>query len=120
MPDTRFSRKKPFYSSMLSYEDIINYVAESKSVLNVTLEGQIGITMRDYEAIFNNVKLITTNHQIKNADFYIPDNIFILGEQNIASLPEFLSKPYIPVSIDILKRNTIWAQVCELIAGVDA
>ena len=119
MPDTRFSKKKPFYSSMLSYEDIVNYVAESKAVLNVTLEGQTGITMRDYEAIFNNVKLITTNHQIKNADFYICDNVFILGEQDIDGLPFFLSKPCIPVSINILRHHTIWAQVCEFISGVN-
>ena len=47
-------------------------------------------------------KLITNNTDIKNYDFYNHDNIFILGEDNINEIKEFINKPYKKIDQDII------------------
>lgn len=76
MPTTRVSKKKAFYSKPIPYEDVIKLVMESRAILNITLPDQQGATLRDYESIFNEVKLITTNKNIKFFDFYDSNNVF--------------------------------------------
>ena len=54
------------------------------------------------EALFFEKKLITNNKDIKNYDFYNPSNIFILGENNIEDIKEFINKPYEKVEQKII------------------
>ena len=54
------------------------------------------------EALFLEKKLITNNKDIKNYDFYNPSNIFILGENNIEDIKEFINKPYEKVEQKII------------------
>ena len=54
------------------------------------------------EALFLERKLITNNTDIKNYDFYNHDNIFILGEDNINEIKEFINKPYKKIDQDII------------------
>lgn len=115
-PDGKFVKKKSFYSKPISYTEVVNYVTMSKSILNVTLPDQIGATMRDYESIFNETKLITTNKNIKNYDFYIENNVFILGERNLAELPRFLNTVFSPVPKKILERHTLDTQMQEILS----
>lgn len=103
--DGRFAKRKPYYSRRISYEKVIEYDNESRAILNVTMPGQVGATMRDYESVYNQVKLITTNPHIKNFDIYKEENVFILGERDLAELPAFLSTPFVPLDEEILKRN---------------
>ncbi|MBL1226225.1 oligosaccharide biosynthesis protein Alg14 [Enterococcus sp. BWR-S5] len=78
----------------LSYEDYLNFVAESKGILEIMRPGQTGITLRSLEALFFKKKLVTTNRKIRHYHFYNPENIFIIGEEDFARLPEFLDSPY--------------------------
>ena len=94
---TRFSFPKSFYQKMISYNEICNLISRSKSILNVTMKFQEGLSMRDFEALFNATKLITTNENIKNAPFYNKNNIFILQNRNQVSIPEFINLKYIPI-----------------------
>ena len=54
------------------------------------------------EALFLERKLITNKTDIKNYDFYNHDNIFILGEDNINEIKEFINKPYKKIDQDII------------------
>jgi len=47
-------------------------------VLDVQKKGQSGLTFRPFEALGLNKKLITTNPNIKEYDFYNPSNISII------------------------------------------
>jgi len=105
--DGMFSKRKTYYSKRISYLEVIEYDNESRSILNIVLPGQMGATLRDYESIFNEVKLITNNKNIKNFDFYDASNVFILGEQKIEELPTFLSLPYKKIDQKILQRHLL-------------
>lgn len=92
--DTKLSKRKPYYQKMVSYNQIADWVAHSRCIINVAMPGQKGITIRDMESLFNGVKLITTNEYIKDAYFYNPRNVFILTKNNWEDLPKFLNEPY--------------------------
>lgn len=85
----------------LSYQDYINLVATSKAILDIMPPAQAGLTLRPMESIFLNKKIITDNIHIKKELFYSSKNIFILGEDNINQLSNFLSTPFEPINPEI-------------------
>ena len=118
MPSTRLNKRKKGFSKVIEYEEVIELVAKSKSILNITLPNQVGATMRDYESIFNEVKLITTNTNIVNFDFYNKNNIFILGIDDLNKLKEFIVSPYEHLPEELLNKYLIDSQVSEIIQNI--
>ena len=114
--DGRFSKKKPYYQKELSYDEVTDCLAVSKAVLNIALEGQRGITIRDAESVFFNIKLITTNSYIKNADFYDPDKVFILTDDNCDKIPSFLDAAC-KTNESLLKNHTMDVFINEVCAA---
>ena len=104
--DGKFSRKKDYYQKELTYPEVTDYLAESKAVLNIALEGQKGITVRDAEAVYFKMKLITTNKEIINADFYNPNQVFILTDDNYSEIPKFLDTDFNP-DLALLEKHTL-------------
>ena len=97
--DTRFQKKKdPRYGPGMPYDEICQLIAKSRAILNVALPGQEGHTIRDTEAIWNNVKLITTNAKTAERFYYRPENILVVDEKNVTveQIREFLDAPFIP------------------------
>lgn len=78
----------------LPYETIIEYIMQSKCIIDIVQEGQSGLTFRPYEALFYNKKLITNNEAIKDTDLYDENNVFVLGKNNMNDIHDFLDKPY--------------------------
>lgn len=81
-------RREPGYS----YRETLEMMQKSKCVVDVTLN-QRGISLRPLEALYFHRKLLTNNVYVKEEPLYHPDNVFILGEDNIDSLKTFLNKP---------------------------
>lgn len=64
------------FKSLTSYE--INEIYRiSNAVLDIPMINQNGLTMRTFECLAMNKKIITTNKYIKNYDFYDPSYIYI-------------------------------------------
>ena len=70
-----FNRK---YSKAISYQKVAEWLSKSKGIVELTKLGQIGLTLRAYEAIFYNKKLVSNNTFLKNYDFYDAKKIYIL------------------------------------------
>lgn len=66
---------------------------KAKVLLDFVISEHNGLSLRVFEALGHDKKLITTNKDIKKYDFYHPNNIFIL-EDNFDEIPMFLEKPY--------------------------
>ena len=101
------AKNKLVKQAYMSYNEVIEYVKESKAVLELISAGQTGLTQRPYEALFLKKKLITTSAEIKNYDFYCEDNVFILGERSVDKLPEFLNSPLREIEDEIVKEYTL-------------
>ncbi len=112
--DGRFASKKPYHQNELNYMEIVDYLTKSRAVLNVVMENQHGVTLRDAEAVFFNLKLITTNSHIIHADFYSPDRVFILGEGDMDELKGFVREKAVPVDVDLLKKHSISGMIDEI------
>lgn len=80
-------------SMIKTYEE--NLIASRKAKILVDFVDAVhnGLSLRTFEALGYNKKLITTNKEITKYDFYHPNNIFIL-DNNFDEIPDFLEKPY--------------------------
>lgn len=110
------SRNKYCFGKMLNYKETINIMAQSKVVLDICHPFQTGLSMRPFEAMATRSKLITTNKNIVEYDFYNPNNIMVIDSENIVSIPEqFLQLPYEELPRDILDKYSIrtWCKKIE-------
>lgn len=103
--DGRFAKRKKYYSKPIPYSQVLDYDSKSRAILNVILPGQVGATQRDYESVFLKAKLITNNKNARNFDFYNKENVFILGEDDINELPNFIKTPMVEVPSYILEKH---------------
>ncbi|CAK2011138.1 hypothetical protein [Vibrio crassostreae] len=102
----------------LSYNKYLKSLSESKVVIDLPSQSQTGLTMRSIEVLGLKKKLITTNKDIVNYDFYNPKNILVIGS-NRTSIPfEFLSSDYENIDKDIYERYNISSWV-DSIFGVN-
>lgn len=104
IPQKRHGKKKNTY---MPYTEVIENIKDSRAILELISAGQTSITQRPYEALFLNKKLITTSAEIKSYDFYHQDNVFILGEQSIDELPDFLNKDFKNIDEYIIHQYTL-------------
>lgn len=90
----------------LSYGEYLNLLRNCGVLLDINQEGQSGLTMRVLESIYLSRKLITNNRHISDYDFYDPDNILVLPEDELpdaGQVRDFLQKPFRPYSDTILR-----------------
>lgn len=62
---------------------ILDTYKKSKSVLDIEYNGQNGYTIRTFETLGSGLKLITTNGNILNEDFFDSSQIYFLDRNNI-------------------------------------
>lgn len=96
----------------LTYQEYLEHLASSDAILDVLQDGQEGMTLRVMEALFHHKKLITTQKAIMKAEFYHPDNIFVIGEDSWAEIKNFLDRPLHSVSKEIVEKYdfSMWIQ----------
>ena len=98
-PDRRFLKyKKRFYKSLLNYPQYLKLIGNTKVILNIAQANCESVTLREMEAVFHEIKCITDNKSIKNWRLYHPSRFFILGEDDLSSLPAFISSDFITAS----------------------
>ncbi|MEY8214337.1 MAG: hypothetical protein RPR97_07610 [Colwellia sp.] len=94
---------KFIHRKTLPYSEYLQTLNDSDAVLDFHHPDQDGLTMRTIEALGANRKIITTNADVKNYDFYNENNVLVLeGESDVADIVEFVSKGYIEVPDNIL------------------
>lgn len=96
------------YSNPILYNEVVDYISKSKVILDFSKDGQFGLTLRVYESIYYNKKLITDNQSIDQYDFYNESNILIIKDYNdVNKIIYFLSIPFIPYSPSIFERYSL-------------
>ncbi|HEU4789002.1 MAG TPA: hypothetical protein VFS71_04895 [Flavobacterium sp.] len=76
-------------------------------LLDINRIGQNGLTFRVFESIGLEKKLITTNADIKNYDFYNPNNILIIDEKRPNLTLDFFKTEYEKISEMVFKKYTL-------------
>ena len=101
--------------SMSKKENILN-MQRAKCVLDIQHPTQNGLTIRTIEAIGCQNKLITTNTDIVNYDFYNKNNIIVIDRKNPIIPREFIDSDYVPLSQDIYEKYSIKSFVRNLLS----
>jgi hypothetical protein len=81
--------------------------ANSKVVLDINHPNQKGLTMRTFETIGAQRKLITTNEDIKRYSFYNPNNILVINRKNPELNESFFYSDYEPIEDSIYNKSSI-------------
>lgn len=103
------------YSKPQSFSAYVRNTRSARAIIDLPHPSQAGLTMRAIESIGANRKLITTNPNVRNYDFYHPDNIQIIDGDAPCIDPKFLNTFGTPVRQEISERYTLRAWALEVI-----
>lgn len=103
----KYGKISDFSFQPLKQEEIINIFDNSNVILDINHPEQFGLTMRTIECLGSEKKLITTNQNIRNYDFYNPNNIFILDRENIKIDKSFFEKEYQSLSTELYEKYSL-------------
>lgn len=106
-------------SKPISKEKNKQYMDQSKSLLDIPFEGQIGLTIRTLEALGNQTKLITTNKSIRYYDFYDENNICILDKINPRLDEKFIKGSYEKNDSEMRMKYSLESW-CKAILGIES
>lgn len=106
-PKFRKANIKDFQFTPMPRETLIGYYAESRIQIDMQHPKQTGLTMRTIETLGAKKKLITTNPDVVNYDFYRPENILIVDRYNPVITKEFIEAPWKEIPDDIYKKYSI-------------
>ena len=96
-------KKKELHFEKMQTNQIIEYLEKTKCILDAPQKGQNGLTIRTIECLGAKRKLITTNQDIVNYDFYCPENIYVYnGEFDYNSI--FFKTNYKDIDDEIYKK----------------
>lgn len=110
-----FNRKLKFlHINRLSYKKVTSIIAASKSVLDISHPLQSGLTMRTIESIGLRKKIITTNSDIVNYDFYNEENVAVLHDDCKSVNLDFINLPYSKIDDSIISRYTLTSWVNDV------
>jgi hypothetical protein len=96
-----------YISEHISLPDVNKYIHNAQVLLDINRKGQKGLTFRVFESLGLEKKLITTNADIKNYDFYNPNNILIIDEKKTNIPLDFFNNKYEKIPEELLKKYNI-------------
>ena len=100
------AKYKYFQNKKLTTEQIIEIFSESGCILDAPQSGQTGLTIRTIECLGAKRKLITTNSDIKNYDFYNEQNILIFNGE-IDPESSFFKNGYKDIDENVYKKYSL-------------
>ncbi len=113
--ELRKSHYGEFHFTPLSGKEMEDIFKASRCVLDSAQSGQTGLTIRVLEALGAGKKLITTNEDVKNYDFYRPENIYIYDGDIDMSSP-FFTEPYREIDDVIYEKYSLRSWLEELLS----
>jgi len=102
---------------MIPYENTIQYESQCKAIVELCVEGQKGMTLRTLEAIYLGKKLISNNSGLRNESFFSSHNIYLLDEQNMDTISDFLDERNIPYDASLKESYTCSHWFQEIVYG---
>ena len=91
----------------LSSQETLTMLGSFKSVIDIHHAKQAGLTMRTIEMIGAKKKLITTNAKIKDYDFYLENNVYLLNREQPFIDSTFFDKPWEEIDEQIYQRYSL-------------
>ena len=101
------AKLKEFKYQKLDYQMNNQITLESKIILDIVMANQNGLSMRTFESLGYHKKIITTNKNVLNYDFYRPENIYYYDGNEIDFNNIFFTSEYVEVNENILRKYSL-------------
>ncbi|ASY76566.1 hypothetical protein [Pectobacterium polaris] len=103
----------------MSSKDVLDIIGKSHCVVDIPHSAQRGLTMRTIEMLGAGKKIITTNKNIEEYDFFLKDNIYIWDDENTDGLHDFLLKDYRQLPLDIYTKYSLRSWLVSVFSSTD-
>ena len=103
----REAKYRDFRFESLKKEYLLRLIAESKAVIDSHHPSQSGLTIRTLETLGAKRKLITTNVNVKQYDFYRESNILVVDRSNPVVTSDFLASEYEEIPLEVYKKYSL-------------
>ncbi len=103
----KIKTKIKYLNKMVPRKISLEKIRNSSLMIDIQRPEQLGLTFRVFESLGYHKKLITTNKDIVNYDFYNPNNILLIDPDNIEIPDDFLNSEYQEVPERILNKYNI-------------
>lgn len=100
-------RFKDITYTPLEKKALLHIIEKSKTIIDIQHPKQEGLTIRLIEMIGAKRKVITTNKNVKNFDFYCSNNILVIDRDFPLIDPSFLEQDYQELPIEIYNKYSI-------------
>ena len=105
-PLFRKAKWSEFEHEKVASKELMEIFSDSKCILDAPQAGQVGLTIRTIECLGAKRKLVTTNSDIKNYDFYNENNILIYSEPINLDSP-FFKNEYEELSDEMYEKYSL-------------
>lgn len=92
------------FRNVKNYKETLSYTKSTSILLDLLIEEHQGLSFRFFEALKYKKKIITTNPSIVNYEFYRPENIFVITENNLNELENFTKIKYFELPSTITEK----------------
>lgn len=112
--ELRKAKYNEFHFVPLAEQEIVEVFRNSKCILDSPQAGQEGLTIRVFETLGAKRKLITINPDIKQYDFYRPENIYVYeGEFDFEDV--FFKSAYCDIDPKIYQKYSLRSWLKEIL-----
>ena len=112
--ELRKAKYNEFHYVPLKGKDMNDVYETSRCVLDSAQDGQLGLTIRVLEALGAKKKLITTNEDVINYDFYKPENIYVYeGKIDLENV--FFTHEYKEVNKEVYEKYSLRSWLKEIL-----
>lgn len=118
-PEMRQARRDEFCFLPLAKTELQSVFGRSRAIVDVEHPRQRGLTMRTFETMGAHKKLITTNAQVRDYEFFNPDNVCVVDRAAPRVTADFLVAPFVPLAPQLYRRYSIAGWLDEVL-GLDA
>lgn len=110
---------RDFHFQAISKNDVKELIMDSKVIVDINHPKQVGLTMRTIESIGMRRKLITTNSDILNYDFFNNNNVRILDRNKIDIDLNFIGSNYKNVNEDVYNKYSLSSWISQILEVKD-
>lgn len=105
--EARGIRRDEVHYESIEKKELLDLYRKSRIVIDVCHPKQTGLTLRCIETLGAGRKLITTNKDIINYDFYNPKNILVIDSESPQIPSEFMETEYEPLPEAIYEKYSL-------------
>lgn len=95
------------YGRYLDLRDMINEEKKGRVILDYSVNGQSGPTLRLYDGLCTERKVLTNNISVRHLDLYDSRNVFIMGVDSYENLAEFCRTPFENKALKYLDKYSV-------------